>query len=246
MSIKRFFGFGKSKPDDNPNPEMSDSVILKDLSRIPLADRDLDWDRKYLKHAPKAKLACRIPQVQHESNGFPYFQLEIPDVNQPFQAYTIDELIISDLLRDGIGACIYSYDKTPDVLLSYGELLNYHSRGSFRSNIKNWIPPTPHQFNEMNELMGGNPNEAILHPYSREVIRTYLKGNNINSPKVSLLNIMTEHGLMNQLVFNLEPHMFDDEKHFQACLSSLAWFLPMHYTYTAIPERFLEELFFNL
>ena len=98
----------------------------------------------------------------------------------------------------------------------------------------------------MNELMGGNPNEAILHPYSREVIRTYLKGNNINSPKVSLLNIMTEHGLMNQLVFNLEPHMFDDEKHFQACLSSLAWFLPMHYTYTAIPERFLEELFFNL
>lgn len=246
MNLKSLFGFGKKDDKSELDSGIECSIKLKELSRIPLVNRDLEWDRAFIKNAAQAHLACKVPQIQNEQNGFPYFQLEIPDVGKPFEAYTIEKLIETDLLRDGKGACIYSYDNKPDLLLSYGELLNYHYRGTFRSNIKNWLAPSPNQFQSDKEIMGGNPSEKILTSEAREVIKSYLKKNGIEEPKISLLNIMTENGIMYQLVFNLNVAQFDDEKHFQACLSSLAWFLPIHYTYTAIPEHYMRAVFHDL
>lgn len=246
MNFRNLFKLGKAEKISNDEKAIQHSIELKKLSRIPLSDRNLDWDRSFMEHAGEAHLACKIPQIEHDKDGFPYFQLEIPDVEKPFQAYTISSLIGRNILKDGIGVSISSYDDSPDRTFSYGEILNYHYRKSFRSNKKNWIPPSPTQFDGEMEILGGNPSEIILHPFSRKVILAYLVKNNVHFPKVSLLNVMTDNGIMNQLVFNLVPSQFENEKHFQACLSSLAWFLPMHYSYTSIPEHYLGELFFDL
>lgn len=246
MNFRNLFKSGKPQKLSADEIALQHSIELKKLSRIPLSDRNLEWDRSFMKHAGEAHLGCKVPQIEHGKDGFPYFQLEIPDIGAPFQAYTISSLIQSDILKDGIGVSISSYDDKPDRIFSYGELLNYHYRKTFRSNMKNWIQPSPNQFDGNLEILGGNPSEIILHPLSRKVILAYLVKNNVHFPKVSLLNVMTDNGIMNQLVFNLVPSQFEDEKHFQACLSSLAWFIPMHYTYTSIPEHYLGELFFDL
>ncbi|GLR20096.1 hypothetical protein [Portibacter lacus] len=228
------------------DPAIQHSIELKALSKVPLAERNLTWDKNFMKHAGEAHLACRIPQIEKGDDGFPYFQLEIPNVGAPFQAYTISKLIEDHLLKDGLGASITAYGEKPEMRFSYGELLNYHYRKSFRSNLQNWLPPSPTQFQNEKEILGGNPTASILHPLTRKVILAYLVKNNYHFPKVSLLNIMTENGIMNQLVFNLVPSKFNSEKHFQAVLSSLKWYLPVHYTYTSMPEHYLGELFFDL
>ena len=246
MNLKRLFGLEKNQKIDSEAKGINDSIKLKELSRVPLADRNLEWDHNYMKYAAEAHLACKIPQVDKSENGFTYFQLEIPDVGKPFQAYTIAKLIKEHLIADGIGVSVSSYDEKPDVLLSYGELLNYHLRKSFRSNIKNWITPSPTQFDGQLEIMGGNPSELILPRETRRIMLDYFVKNNIHFPKVSFLNVMTSDGLKNQLVFNIIPAQFNSERHFQTFLSSLSWFLPVHYTYTSIPDEYLGDLFFDL
>ena len=246
MNLKKLFGLSKKSSEDEESVAIEASVKLKELSRITLAERNLEWDKSFMKYAGKAKLASKIPQIAHGKDGFPYFQMEIPDVGAPFESYTIENMIEEKFLKDGYGVSISSYDEAPDMTLSYGELLNYHYRKTFRSNMKNWIKPTPDQFAGKTEILGGNPSEQVLQPYTRKVILAYMVKNNFHFPKVSLLNIMSDHGIMNQLVFNLVPSYFRNENHFQAVLSSMAWFLPVHYTYTAIPEHYLEDLFFDL
>ncbi len=246
MNLKRLFSFKSKEKQEKIDRGIAASIQLKALSRIPLSNRDLDWDRAFMKNTGEAHLACKVPQIQDGADGFPYFQLEIPDVETPFQAYTVEKLIEDHLLKDGLGVSVTSYDEKPDRTYSYGELLNYHYRKTFRSNQKNWIKPSPDQFDGGYEILGGNPSEKILHPLARKVILAYLVKNKVHFPKISLLNIKTSDGLMNQLVFNLVPTQFIDEKHFQAVLSSLAWFLPVHYTYTSIPEHYLGDLFFDL
>lgn len=245
MNFKKLFSF-KSKSSSDDEDGIFHSTKLKELSRIIIANRDLDWDRAFMAHAGKAHLACRIPQIEKEGNGFSYFQLEIPDTGKPFQSYTIESLIEEHLLKDGLGAAIRSYDKDPDMIFSYGELLNYHFRKTFRSNQKNWIKPSPNQFDGSKEIIGGNPSPIILPEVSRKVLLKYFVKNNIHFPKISFLKIMTDDGIMNQLVFNIIPKQFIDEKHFQKFLSSIAWYLPMHYTYTSIPQHYLGDLFFDL
>lgn len=246
MNLKKLFGFSKKEKEATEEEGIAASMKLKELSRVTLANRDLEWDHSFLKHVGEAHLACKIPQIAAGKDGFPYFQMEIPDIGAPFESYTISSMVEEKLLQDGFGVSISSYHDSPDITLSYGEILNYHYRNSFRSNMKNWVKPTPNQFEGGHEILGGNPSENILHPYTRKVILAYMVKNNFHFPKVSLLNIMTENGIMNQLVFNLVPSYFRNENHFQDVLSSLSWFLPMHYTYTAIPEHYLGELFFDL
>ncbi len=228
------------------DPGIQHSMRLKELSKIPLALRNIDWDHEYMDNLGEAKLSCRTPQIARGEDGFTYFQLEIPDLGAPFQSYKLSSLIESDLLKDGHGAIVYSYGAEADRRFSYGELLNYQLRKEFRSNIQNWLAASPDQFMKYEDLMGGNPIESILHPLTRKLLLAYIVKNGFHFPKVSHLNIMTENGIMNQLVFNLEPRMFKDAKHFDSVLSSLKWFLPMHYTYTSVPEHYLGDIFYDL
>jgi hypothetical protein len=228
------------------DPAIQFSIKLKQLSKVPLAHRNIEWDKEFMANLGEAHLASKIPQVAVGEDGFQYFQLEIPDVGAPFQAYTVSKLIEDHLLKDGLGITVSSYGEKPDMRFSYGELLNYHYRKSFRSNQQNWLAPSPNQFSGNEEILGGDPAPSILHPLTRKILLAYMVKNGFHFPKVAHMNILTENGIMNQLVFNLVPSFFQNEKHFQDVLSSLKWYLPVHYTYTAIPEHYLGDLFFDL
>lgn len=239
MNFKKLF----SKKAD---PAIQNSIRLKQLSRVPLAQRDIKWDKDFMANLGEAHLTCKTPQIKKGEDGFPYFQLLIPEVGAPFQVYTVSKLIEDHLLKDGLGITVSSYSEKADMRFSYGELLNYHYRKSFRTNQQNWLPPSPNQFNGEVEIIGGNPSPSILHPLTRKLILSYLVKNNFHFPKVSHINIKNGDEIMNQLVFNLIPSYFQNEKHFQDVLSSLKWYLPVHYTYTAIPEEYLGDIFFDL
>ncbi|WP_235295914.1 hypothetical protein [Portibacter marinus] len=239
MVLKRLFS---KKPDEG----IEHSIQLKALSKVPLSHRDLEWDRSFMAHLGKAKLACRTPQIAKGEDGFTYFELEIPDVGAPFQAYTVENLISDHLLRDGHGVKVFSYSREEDRRFSYGELLNYYYRQEFRSHIQNWLKPTPDQFSGELNIMGGDPAESVLHPFTRKLILAYLVKNGFHFPKISHINVMTKDGIMNQLVLNLEPSMFLNQKHFQDVLSSLKWYFPVHYTYTSVPEHYLSNIFYDL
>lgn len=243
-NLKNLFGNNKNKEVEDRRLEAS--IELKKLSRERPEKRDARWEAKFLENLGEAHLACLLPQIQQKKDGFKYFSMEIPDIGAPFQSYVVSEMIESHLLKDGLGVSVQSYHDDPDVLISYGEILNYHYRKTFRSSIKNWIAPTPNQFNEHGEILGGNPSDLIIHPLARKVILAYLVTHNVHFPKVSLLNIMTDNGIMNQLVFNLVPEMFQSNEHFHATLGRLSWYLPKHYTYSSIPEHYLGDLFFDL
>src|ERR1700736_4405961 len=79
---------------------------LAELIAIPPEERAETWVSDFMAAVPNASLASFDPQIQSGPDGFPYFQLVLPD-GGAFTPFSIVH-ILSDVLENGVGVVIHT------------------------------------------------------------------------------------------------------------------------------------------
>lgn len=248
----------KEQPKEQPaqqatKPYLGDldkTSILFELIQTPRAERDEKWQQTFLENIGQASFRCGDPQVVTGPDGFPYFQLFLPEPNQAFQCYVIDNMKDDFLLSSGFGVVINPTENRADWVLSYGDILNFHLNKEFytksATDFSNQAGEETVTENE--KVMVGQPSEIILPEQTRKLLADFLTTNGIAIPKVLL---MMRHrkdgsGVSQDLVFNVTPHDFNDENTYRNVMQAISWYLPKHYTYIGMDENSLASDFMPL
>ncbi len=248
--------FKKSEPKQETKKEVSVSneekyygdlnktQIIFDLIKIPVERRDESWTEKFLRTIPLASFRCGEPQIVTGPDGYPYFQLLMPNESESFQCFVIDKMKDDFLIEMGYGIVINPTDKNADWVLTYGDILNYHLNGDFYSKTGNFSTQYADEtVSENEDILIGQPSEKILPKQTREILNQYLKVQGIENPKVLL---MTRKKGTQDLGFNITPENFEEEDHFRYVMQSISWFLPKQYSFVGLKESSFQEHFIDL
>ncbi|MDR2237832.1 MAG: hypothetical protein LBE92_17045 [Chryseobacterium sp.] len=236
-----------------PEPYLGDldkTSILSKLVQTPPAERDDKWQQTFLENIGHASFRCGDPQVVTGPDGFPYFQLFLPEPNQPFQCYVIDNMKDDFLLSSGLGVVINPTETRADWVLSYGDILNYHLSNSFyTTTATDFSHETSNEtVTEDEKVMVGQPSEIILPEQTRKLLAEFLTSNGMITPKILLMMRQRKDGagVSQDLVFNVTPHHFKDENTYRSIMQAIGWYLPRHYSYVGMGEDTLGTDFMPL
>lgn len=219
--------------------DLEKTEILADLIKTPKAERDQQWHDKFLANVSGASFRCGDPQVAVGPDGYPYFQLHLPEPNKQFQCFVIDQMR-DHLLKTGIGVVINPAPNSADYVFSYGDILNLEVNNTFYTDGE-----TPFSKGAKDEtidkdekVLVAQPSEKILPHASRQIISQHLKKNGIETPKVLLLmrSNEAEKVASQDLVFNVTPKDFTDENSYRSVMRSIGWYLPRHYSFVGMEE----------
>jgi len=186
--------------------------LLLQLFLTPEGARDALWVSRFQEAVVDASMENPDPKVFYGPDFFPYFNLHTPAPNQPFQAHCLTSAL-EYLTTHGMGAAINASNgaQTAEWVFSYGDILCYRMFGAFDANT----PPT------------GDP----LPEYARSVLRRYFSESLAQEdPHVLILPGV-------QLAFSIFREDFENDDLFRGALRTLAWFLPRHYTVSAISKK---------
>ncbi|MGB4811497.1 MAG: hypothetical protein WBP13_03315 [Methylophilaceae bacterium] len=260
------FDFLKKKPADEdvkPQPSVEQSQpstpaktpYLGDLEKTqrigqlvqtPHTERDDAWQQAFLENALQASFRCGDPQIITGPDGFPYFQLFLPEPNQPFQCFVIEHMKDDFLLSSGYGVVINPTQAQPDWVFSYGDIVNLHINQAFYTTGKTLFSKNAQQdevIKENEEVLTGQPAESILPAATRQVLSQFLKAQGVVEPKVLLMqrsNPQTKE-MTQDIVLNTTPENFESEEKYRAVMQSIRWFLPNHYSYAGMSEKTLSN-----
>ncbi len=212
--------------------DLEKTLVINNLLTIPLEKRDNEWVAEFIDNIAEANLAVAEPEIIMSNEGFPYFNLRSVEPGENFQAYVIKNKL-PVLLQNGFGVALNTRKENPDWMFSYGDLLNYAVRNEFYTD--------DHHFARNNqdfvigsdeEILVGQPSEEILPGYARQQIREFLQYSGVKNPMVMLIarNYNDEENVTQDLVFNITPRNFSNEKEYQAAMNTVSWFLPKHYS----------------
>jgi hypothetical protein len=252
----RLFDFLKKKEQPKTNTTNEKSVqnenepylgdlkkteIIYQLVQTPPDKRDEKWQQTFLANIGQASFRCGDPQLITGPDGLPYFQLFLPEPNKSFQCFVIEKLIDDFLLTSGYGVVINPSENRADWVLSYGDILNMHLNKTFYTTTENSFSKeiSNETISENEEVMIGQPSESILPKQCRRIIAEFLKMNGVNSPKVLLLMRAKKdmQSLTQDIVFNLTINDFKDENTFREIMQTISWYLPRHYSISAMSEN---------
>jgi len=212
------------------------TAVLSNLFEIAKDKRDEDWNHEFLTHVAEASFACGDPQIIQGPDGFPYFQLETPLPNKPFQCYVISHMIPDFILTRGIGIVINANTGQPDWVFSYGSLVNFALRGEFYTTGTNLQLPKEETIAESENVLIGQPSAAFLPAATRAIMRQFIEQQGIRDVKIALMSRKYGDEVLQELVTNLTPHK-TGENLYEALQTHLNWFLPAHYSMVAMDEE---------
>src|SRR5699024_2930819 len=110
--------------------DLENTALLTKLFEVTKEKRDENWNHKFLTLAADASFACGNPQIIQGPDGFPYFQLETPPGDKPFQCFVISHMIFDFILERGIGIVIIAHSGLPAYVFTYGIFVNFTSRNA--------------------------------------------------------------------------------------------------------------------
>jgi len=215
--------------------DLEKTALLTKLFEVAKEKRDENWNHEFLAHVADASFACANPQIIQGPDGFPYFQLEIPVPNKPFQCYVISHMISDFILERGVGVVINAGKGQPDWVFSYGSLVNFASRGEFYTTGTSLQLPKEETIAESEDVLIGQPSEAFLPAATRAIMRQFIEQQGIRDVKIALMSRKYGDEVLQELVTNLTPHK-TGENLYTALQSHLQWFLPAHYSMVAMDE----------
>lgn len=230
--------------------DLNKTGVLYNLVQTPQTERDEKWQQTFLDNISQASFRCGEPQIITGPDGFPYFQLFLPEPNKSFQCFVIERMKDDFLLASGFGVVINPTQNSADWVLSYGDILNLHLNKEFYTTTET---PFSNETNnetitENEEVMIGQPSETILPKQTRQHIAELLKINGIQAPKIAL---MMRHkkdgtGVTQDIVFNLTAKDFKDENTYRNVMQTISWYLPRHYSFVGIEKESLGNGFMPL
>lgn len=204
------------------------------LLQTPDSGRGPDWLVQFYAAVVDCSFADDTPQVFFGPDHFPYFSLNTPPTDRPFEAFCI-RMVLEKLTEDGVGVAINRRGLGADWVFTYGDLLSLRMFGAFE--IQSPTPrPDRETLSKGKQVMIAQPSEDYLPSYARKVIRTYLQRMMaIPEPGVFLLS---RPGVTpaQELVFSVFPENFASQEIFQGAIGALRWFLPRHYPVVSIPK----------
>ncbi len=223
--------------------DLQKTQILSDLFAVAREARDGKWQQDVIANLAEASFRCGDPQLLTGPGGFPYFQLFIPEQNQPFECYVLSHMVDDFLFERGWGVVINLHNNQPDWLLTYGDMVNYKLNKEFYSAPQVTELPPSGIIEKEEQVLVGQPSDLLLPPPVRNAMREYLKYHGLTDVKIVLLSRHTPQGPVQQLIFNLTPEQFEDEAKYEAFSQSLGWFLPRHYLFGAMEEKVFKGQF---
>lgn len=230
--------------------DLNKTDILYNLVQTPRNERDEKWQQTFLENIGQASFRCGNPQVIKGPDGFPYFQLFLPEPGKSFQCYVIERMKDDFLMVSGFGVVINPTPDSAEWVLTYGDILNLHLNKTFYTSTETpFSRDTSNKtITENEKVMIGQPSETILPKQTRQLISEFLKRNGIRHPKVLL---MMRHrkdgkGVSQELIFNLTPAKFKDENTYRSVMQTISWYLPRHYSFAGMDEKSLGNGFMLL
>lgn len=215
--------------------DLEKTAILSNLFAVAKEKRDEVWNKEFLTHVAEASFACGNPQVIQGPDGFPYFQLETPKPNKPFQCYVISHMIPDFILERGIGVVINAHKIQPDWVFSYGSLVNFATRGEFYTKVQDLQLPKEEIIQQDEQVLIGQPSEEFLPPAARAILRRFIEQQGISNVKIALMSRKYGDEVLQELVTNLTPHKIGTRL-YETLQAHLKWFFPDHYSVIAMAE----------
>jgi len=232
------------------DPEKTE--IVDRLLEVPPEKRDSQWEEAFLANVVDANMDGG-PDLQPKEiegpDGFPYIRLDSPELNKPYRAWVIRH-ILPNLMEHALGVVINLEKGQPDWVFSFGDIVNLHLNGAFKSDDKRfekYDPDAP----DVEETREGqvqviDPPPDILPPQVRAVLRRFLKAYGF-PPKVMMIyreadpEMNRKGGL--SLVFALTDEIIRNEQNLNYVYRAVPWFLPRYYSVLWMKES---ENFFEL
>lgn len=230
--------------------DLAKTGALYELVAVAPPDRDEDWSAAFLANLSAASFRCGNPQIIQGPDGFPYFQLFLPEPGVGFQCYVIDRMKDDFLLERGLGVVINPTNAGPDWVLSYGDILNFHLNKEFYTTGETpFSKEITDEVIETNEdVMIGQPSEVLLPTVARSVLRAFLQSKGVGTPKIMLMmrHLSDGTGISQDLAFNITPDKFTSEELYRSVMQHIGWFLPRHYSFVGMTEESVQDGFMPL
>lgn len=227
--------------------DLEKTQAIWNLCQVAHEQRDDQWRARFLGSVAEASFRCGDPQVIEGPDGFPYFQLLLPEPETVFRCYVVDKMKDEFLLDHGLGVAINPDRAAPDWVFSYGDIVNYHLTGEFYSPSDAAADlPRQEVIEKEEDALVGQPSEEYLPAAARRAIREHLLRVGIRDPRILLMSRVVGSAMVQELVFDLSPDRFPSEEHYRVVMQSLAWYLPRHYTYVSVRGSDLGEEFQDL
>ncbi len=83
---------------DRPKCDITKTQVIVELLQIPQEQRDDNWRQTFYDNVQTASFACGNPQIFNGPDGFPYFVLQTPEPNKPFESFCIRNMKADFLL----------------------------------------------------------------------------------------------------------------------------------------------------
>jgi len=230
--------------------DLEKTNVLFQLAQTPTTERNEIWQRIFLQNIGQASFRCGEPQIITGPDGFPYFQLFLPEPNKNFQCFVIQKMKDDFLLASGFGVVINPTPNSADWVLSYGDILNFHLNNTFYTTEETSFSKEHNDetIAENEKVMIGQPSEIILPKQTRQLIAEFLEMNGVKSPKVLLMmrHRQDGKGVSQDIVFNLTPENFENENKYRTVMQTISWYLPGHYSIVGIEEKTFGNGFMTL
>ncbi len=223
--------------------DLEKTLVLSRLFEIPMEQRDENWQRTFFDNVLDASFAATNPQVIAGPDGFPYFQLNIPEAGVSFQCFVIRHMKDDFLMEQGWGIVIHASKSPPDWVFSHGDIVNFHLRNEFYTKALQPDLPKQEIIQKEEQVLVAQPSVSFLPIQTRAVLRTFLTHVGIPDAKLLLMSRHTPAGPIQELVFNMTPEKFETQEQYENVMRGIGWFLPRHYTYVAMSESTFAESF---
>lgn len=202
---------------------------IESLLSIDIEARNDDWEARFLKALPEARIKVLNPEPKEGPDHWPYLMVATgPDADDSILN------VLGWLSNRGIGLVINPQKPLPDYVLTYGMVWNFRERGEFLSNAGQEGRSDRIELRNGQEVLTGPPSEAYLPGYVRSIVKQFLLDQGVFAPKVLMVSSDKVHY---DLCFSIESLKSPPENEHKGIAEALSWFLPAHYGVGLLSEK---------
>jgi hypothetical protein len=206
--------------------------------------RDAKWRHRFYDLIATALLCERDPRIALGTDGFPYFQLDVPRPDGPPGTVTVPALVDVATSR-GFGITVQRAGADP-WQFTCGDLVTRRAFGTFefpRIGLAPGAGPVLRGVRkETADVSIGAPPATLLPGFVQPLLRRYFTQRLGISEPGALAMLSARQNPPEQLVFRLSRADFADDRAFEAALAGVSWFLPRHIVVSVLPPEVVAGL----